>query len=513
MTVSVLPRRDELRVRPGRLFIDGSWAQASDGGTWRHVHPATNEEVTTIAIGTPSDVDRAVRAARRAFDDGPWPRLKARERKRLLQPLVALLHDHSDELSRVQTLDNGMPISFSRSYRVSGQFAADVFDHYLGWIDKLTGQTYPEFTDDNALQYLSFRRPVGVVAAVTPWNGPLLQIPNKVAPALAAGNTVVLKPSEYASLTALRLAELAEQLDLPAGVFNVVTGPGSSTGEALVSHASVDKITFTGSRAVGEHIMSTSGKTMKRVTMELGGKSPSLVFPDAPGIAAAGRVVMGNLAFGLSGQVCSSQTRALVHRSVLDEFLDATRRVAESVRFGDPFDPATTSAPLINRAQLQKVMSYIDDGRTAGATLLFGGDRPQSDRLTAGNWVNPTLFTDVDNKMAIAQEEIFGPVLAVIAFDDEDEAVRMANDSRYGLSSGLYTRDAARAFRISRALRSGTVGVNGYSYMPNSPFGGFKESGLGREGGWAALEHYTELQTVMFNLDAQPTPAEPSPQE
>ena len=498
MTMSILRQRDALRVEAGRLYVGGEWVPGDSGGTWTHVHSATNEEVTTIVDASAGDVDRAVIAARRAFDDGPWPRLKARERKRLLQPIVDLLYEHSDELSRTQTLDNGMPMSFSGSYRVSGRFAGDVFDHYLGWIDKLGGETFPQYTEAVELQFMSFREPVGVVAAITPWNAPLLQIPNKLAPALAAGCTVVLKPSEYASLTAVKLFELLAELDLPAGVVNLVTGTGTTAGETLINHPGVDKITFTGSRAVGEHILSVSGRGIKRVTLELGGKSPSLVFPDGDA-EQAGRAVMSGISLGLSGQVCSSQTRALVHNAVYDDFLRGVHEVADTVRFGDPFDLETTSAPMINQRQLAKVMDFIERGTDEGAQLIRGGDRPDG-TLRQGNWVNPTVFADVDNRMAIAREEIFGPVLAVIPFAEEEDAIRIANDSPYGLSAGIYTRDTARAFRVGRALRAGTVGVNGYSFLPNSPFGGYKASGIGREGGFAALEAFTEVKTMMFAL-------------
>lgn len=499
MTLSVLPYRDRLGVRPGRVYIDGAWSDAHDGATWTHVHPATNEEVTTIAAVGEPDVARAVAAARRAFDEGPWPRLKARERKRLLQPLVESIYAHADELTMLQTLDNGLPTAFGSSYRVSGEFCADVFDHYFGWIDKISGEVFPQFSEEVPLQFTTFREPVGVVAGIQPWNAPLLQFPQKVAPALATGCCVISKPSEYASLTILRLAELIAELDLPPGVFNVVTGTGTGAGEPLITHPGIDKVSFTGSRAVGQHILRTSAATLKRVTLELGGKSPGIVFPDAPSLEAAADGIAGPVYYGLSGQVCSAQTRALVHHSIYDEFLDQLAMRARAVRHGDPFDPATTSGPMINKPQVQKVNDFISRGVDQGGRLVFGGDRPGGE-LADGNWVNPTLIVDVEHGNDIVREEVFGPVLVAIPFQDEAEAIAVANATDYGLAAGLYTRDIARAHRVTRALRAGAVGVNGYSFMPNSPFGGFKTSGLGREGGRASIDAFTEVKTMITNL-------------
>jgi len=500
MAISVLPYAQELNLAPGRLHIDGAWVEASDGATWTHRSPATNEQLTTWAVASAADVDRAVRAARRAFDEGPWPHMKARERKRLLQPLVGLLEEHADKLNRLQVLDNGMPLSMSSSYGADAMMAADRIDHHVGWIDKLTGHTYPVYTDAQPMQMLTLMEPVGVVAGILPWNAPLMQSCGKIGPALAAGCTLVLKPSEWAPLTVIRIAQLIEQLELPPGVFNLVLG-GPETGEALITHPGVDKVNFTGSRAVGEHILGASGKGIKRVSLELGGKSPSLVFADAD-LEHAATATMAQVTMGLSGQVCSATTRALVERSVYDRFLEIAAGAAERVRYGDPFDLATTSAPLINARQLEKVMGYIERGREEGGRLVLGGDRPNGE-LAAGNWVNPTLFADVAHDMTIAREEIFGPVLSVIPVDDEVQAVRIANDSPYGLSAGVFTDNVERGMRVARALRSGTVGINGYGFFPNSPFGGYKASGLGREAARDAMDAVMEVKTVMIGLEGR----------
>ena len=497
MAITVLPQRDELRVGEGRLFMDGAWVDGS-GDIWTHVNPATNEDIVRLQTASAKDVDRAVHAARRAFDEGPWPAMKARDRKQLMQRLVAVMYEHADELNRLQSLDNGLPITFSSMYQVSSEFAADIFDYHAGWIDKLTGETYPPYAGSD-MQVLSVREPVGVVAAIIPWNAPLFLFAQKVAPALATGCTVVVKPSEFASLGVLRLAELMEQVGLPSGVFNVVTGTGPVTGEALITHPAVDKITFTGSRAVGEHILEVSGKGIKRVSLELGGKSASLNFADAPSIDLAAMTAMGMVSFGLSGQGCVCQTRALVDSSIYDEFVTTAASMAAMITFGDPFLADTTSGPIINKRQLDKVMGYIQKGQEQGARLVCGGDRPTGD-LAPGNWVNPTLFADVDNQMTIAREEIFGPVLSVIPFKDEDEAIRIANDSPYGLGAGVYTSNVSRALRLAKRVRAGTVGINDYGVMPNIPFGGYKASGLGREGAREGIETFTEVKTIMIGL-------------
>jgi len=502
MAMSVLGERDRLGVKPGRLYVDGGWVDASDGGTWEQVNPATNEVVTTFAVGTAEDVDRAVRAARRAFDEGPWPRLHAKDRKAILQRLVTLITDHGEELNLLQTLENGMPVAFSSLSVVSSAMAAGIFDHHAGWIDKICGATYPSYEaapTGAEVQVMSFREPVGVVAAVIPWNAPMMLFAHKVAPALATGCTVVLKPSEYAVLTSLRLTELIEEAGVPPGVFNLVPGPGAPTGEALITHPGVDKVTFTGSRAVGSRILAASGDGIKRVTLELGGKSPSIVFDDASSVAGAAMVAMGMVSMGVSGQGCVCQTRSLVQRSVYDEFLEAAAGLTGMVTFGDPFDPATTSGAIINQRQLDRVLGFIERAPAEGARLVAGGDRPGGD-LARGNFVNPTLFADVDNSMSVARDEVFGPVLVAMPFDDEDEAIRIANDTEYGLGAGVYTTDIARAFRVARAVRAGTIGINEYTVMPNTPFGGFKSSGLGREGGWGSIEAFTEVKSVIVGL-------------
>ena len=498
MGLSVLGHRDELGVKPGRLYIDGTWRDGTTDASWTHVHPASNEEVTTFATAVAPDVDTAVVAARRAFDESGWTSWKAKDRKRLLQRIANSIEQHTDELDRLQTLDNGMPVSFSSIYQVSARMAADLFDYHAGWVDRISGETLPQYTGSDMFT-MTLREPVGVVAAIIPWNAPLMLFAQKVAPALAAGCTVVLKPSEYASLTSFRLTELLEQAGVPAGVFNLVAGEGTVTGEALVTHPQIDKVTFTGSRAVGKRIMAAAAENIARVSLELGGKSPNIVFPDIADKDMTAAALMGMVSMGLSGQGCVCHTRALVHESIYDEMVDKCSTMAAMCVLGDPFDAATTSGPLINQRQVDRVTGYIAKGADEGARLVVGGDRPNGD-LATGNFVNPTLFADVDNSMAIARDEIFGPVLAVIPFKDEEQAIRLANDTDYGLGASVQTTDVKRAIRVAKAVRSGTFGINGFTVMPNAPFGGYKTSGLGREGGREGLDAFLETKTITIGL-------------
>jgi len=498
MCDTVMSVRDRLNVRPGRLFTGGRWLDW-DGERFEQLHPSNNEVMTSFAEAGQRGVDEAVAAARKAFDDGPWPKMPAQNRKRILQRLIERIYAAEETIAQLQTLDNGIPYTFSRTSRVSAKAAADIFDHFAGWTDKITGDTYPRFTDASNMRYLSYREPVGVVAAILAWNGPLLMFANKVGAALACGCTVVVKPSEYANLAVMKLAQILAESDLPPGVFNLVTGTGA-TGAALAAHPGIDKVTFTGSAATGESIVRVSGANMKRLSLELGGKSAALVFPDARSVPGAAASLMSLCSTFLSGQVCSTPSRAVVHRSIVDEFVHHATEQVKKVRFGNPFDPATTSAPIISKRQVDRILGYVESGRRQGATLVVGGDKAGGE-LSGGNWINPALFTDVDNRMRIAREEIFGPVLCVIPFETEDEAIRIANDSEYGLAGCIYTNDIDRAFRVAGAIRSGSIGINGYASIPNAPMGGVKRSGLGREGGWPSIEAFTELKTVSFNLD------------
>ncbi len=413
----------------------------------------------------------------------------------MLRRIADLVREHGDELLKLQALDNSVPLTFGGVYGMSSAMVADVFDHHAGWVDKLAGETLPPYQGGDHL-VMTLREPVGVVGAIVPWNAPLLLTAQKLAPALAAGCTIVLKPSEYATFSVLRLVRLVEEAGVPAGVINVVTGPGEPTGDALINHPMVSKLSFTGSRAVGRRIIEASANGFKRVSLELGGKSPALVFADAD-VSSAAMITMGTVTLGLSGQVCLAQTRALVHRDVADEFLATSEMIAGMVSYGNPFDPAVTSSPLINTRQLDRVLGLIAKGKAEGARLVSGGTRGEGE-LAAGNFVAPTLFTDVTNDMTIAREEIFGPVLSVIPFSDEEEAVRIANDTEYGLAATVWTSDVKRAMRMTKAIRAGTVGINGYQLEPNAAFGGYGQSGIGREGGRPSIEAYTELKTVML---------------
>ncbi len=395
MTISVLEHRDRLGVAAGRLLIDGQWREGQ-AGTWTQVHPATNEEVTTIAVASAADVDAAVVAARRAFDEGGWATMKAKDRQRILLRIADLFAEHGHEIDELQTLDNGIPVGFSAIYQLSSQIAVDVFTYQAGWIDKIAGDTLPPYTGNDFFTF-TLKEPVGVVAAIIPWNAPVMLFAQKVAPALAAGCTVVLKPSEFASLTSIRMAELCQEAGLPDGVLNLVTGPPDPTGEALITHPGVEKITFTGSRAVGTRMAEAASTRIARVSLELGGKSPNLIFDDVD-VSAVAMGAMGMVSMGLSGQGCVCHTRALVQDTIYDDFVAAAADFAGATTYGDPFDAGTTSAALINQRQLDRVTGYIEKGQAEGATLVCGGDRPGGD-LAPGNFVNPTLFAGATNEM------------------------------------------------------------------------------------------------------------------
>jgi aldehyde dehydrogenase (NAD+) len=475
------------------LLINNEWRPASSGETMDVVNPATEEVIAAVASADASDVDAAVTAARAALA-GPWGSLSARERGRLVRKLADRLLERVDEVSRLETLHNGKPITESRNIEIPA--AAECFEYYAGWADKVMGETIP--VKGNYLTY-TLREPLGVIAAIVPWNFPLLLAAWKVAPALACGNTVILKPASQTPLTALALGEIAVEVGLPPGVLNVVTGPGSKVGQAIVEHPGIDKIAFTGDTSTGKAIMRSAADTLKRITLELGGKSPNIVLADAD-IDAAIRGATIGIFYG-KGEVCAAGSRLLVDRSIRDEFIDKlTVRVKKMVP-GDPMDPKTRFGAIASRKQLETVLRYIASGKQEGATLVAGGER--TDIGTGkGYFVQPTVFADVAPEMTIAREEIFGPVLAAIDFADLDEAIARANDTPYGLAAGIGTRDIKKAHYVARKVQAGTVWVNTYNiYDTAAPFGGYKQSGFGREMSAHALEHYTQIKSVWVDLN------------
>ncbi len=476
-----------------QLFINNEWLPAASGRTMEVVNPATEAVIATVASAGAEDVERAVVAARAALD-GPWSKLSARERGRLVRRLGDRLMERADEVARLETQHNGKPISESRHIEIPA--AAECLEYFGGWADKVMGETIP--VKGNHLTY-TLREPVGVVAAIVPWNFPLLLAAWKVAPALACGNTVILKPASQTPLTALALGEIALEVGLPPGVLNVVTGPGSSLGQALVEHPGVDKIAFTGDTATGKAIMRSAADTLKKITLELGGKSPNIVLADAD-IDAALRGASIGIFYG-KGEVCAAGSRLLVDRAIKDEFIDKLAARAKKIVPGDPLDPKTRFGAVSSKKQLETVLRYIEAGKSEGAALVAGGAR--TDIGTGkGYFVQPTVFADVTPAMTIAREEIFGPVLAAIEFADLDEAIARANDSNYGLAAGVWTRDVKKAHYVARKLQAGTVWVNTYNvYDTAAPFGGYKQSGFGREMSAHALEHYTQVKSVWVDLN------------
>src|SRR6185503_11841468 len=480
-------------VEQKKLLINNEWRDASGGKTMEVVNPATEEVCATVASATRDDVDTAVQAARAALN-GPWGKMSARERGRLVSRLADRLMERADEVSRLETLHNGKPIFESRQIEIPA--AAECFEYYAGWADKIMGETIP--VKGNYLTY-TLREPLGVVAAIVPWNFPLLLAAWKVAPALACGNTVVLKPASQTPLTAIALGEIAVEVGLPAGVLNVITGPGSSVGQAIVEHPGIDKIAFTGDTSTGKAIMRAAADTLKKITLELGGKSPNIVLPDAD-IDAALRGATTGIFYG-KGEVCAAGSRLLVAKEIKDEFVAKLAARTKKMVAGDPLDPKTRYGSLASKRQLDTVMRYVDIAQKEGASLVAGGAR--ADIGTGkGYFYQPTVFDNVTPEMTIARDEIFGPVLATIEFADLDEAIARANDSQYGLAAAVWTRDVKKAHYVARKLQAGTVWINTYNvYDTAAPFGGYKASGFGREMSAHALEHYTQVKSVWVDLN------------
>ena len=481
------------RQAPDRLFIGGEWVDAADGATFPTFNPSTGEELAQVAEAKQADVDEAVAAARAAFRDPAWRRMSAADRGALLWRIGDMLEARSDELIRIEVLNNGKPI---REAKFDLQEAIDAFRDYAGWTTKIEGQTIPVRGD--VLNY-TLREPIGVVAAIIPWNFPLEMAAWKVAPALACGNTVVLKPAEQTPLSALELASIATTCGLPPGVLNVLPGYGETAGAALVRHPDVDKIAFTGSTAVGKVIMREAADTLKRVSLELGGKSPNVVLADAD-LEAAARGAFTAIFFN-AGQTCTAGSRLLVHESVKQELIERIVERAGKMRPGEALDPKRRMGPLISEEQMRRVLGYVERGRSEGAELLVGGGRLPYEGEERGWWMAPTVFDGVKPEMAIAQEEIFGPVLAVLGFGDEEEAISLANRTIYGLAAAVWTKDVKKAHRFAREVEAGTVWINTYHPLDAaSPFGGYKQSGYGRELGAAALDLYTQVKSVWVDL-------------
>jgi phenylacetaldehyde dehydrogenase len=484
-----------LKGQPKKLFIGGRWTDAASGKTFESLDPATGEVLARVAEAGAEDVDRAVAAARRSFDSGVWRDLPPAERAKALWKIGDMIEERATEFAQLETLDNGMPINDALLFHAP--LAAATFRYYAGWVTKLDGATQQVSLPGRYLSY-TLREPVGVVGQIIPWNFPLLMAAWKLAPALACGNSVVLKPSEETPLSALLLAELMQQAEVPDGVVNVVPGFGETAGARLASHPDVDKIAFTGSTEVGKLITKASAESnLKRVSLELGGKSPNIIFSDAD----LGRAVSGAF-FGIffnQGQVCSAGSRLFVQEKVYDQALEELLKTVRETRIGPGIDPITQMGPLVSKTQMERVLGYITVGSREGARMIAGGGRPEG--LDGGYFVEPTVFADVDGKMRIAREEIFGPVVSAIPFADEDDLVAKANSTIYGLVAGVWTRDVARAHRVAHALKAGTVYVNCYHIVdPVTPWGGFKQSGWGRELGPYALDLYTELKNVIVDI-------------
>jgi aldehyde dehydrogenase (NAD+) len=490
--VSTLSVPPEVHLTPSvtQLLINNRWVPSESGKTFATINPSTGEEICQVAEADAVDIDKAVKAARAAFE-GPWRKMHASERGRLLYRLADLIEANADELARLETLDNGKPLSIAKAVDVAKTVAC--YRYFAGWADKVQGKTIPI---DGEFFCYTRHEPIGVVGQIIPWNYPMLMQSWKLAPALATGNTVVMKPAEQTPLSALRIGELLLEAGYPEGVVNILPGFGPTAGAALARHMDVDKVAFTGSTEVGRLIMTAAAQSnLKRVTLELGGKSPNIIFADTDLDAAVEGAHMG--IFVNQGQSCCAGSRVFVEEKIYQQFVEKSVARAAKRRVGDPLDPTTDQGPQVDQSQFDRIMGYIESGRTEGATLACGGERVGN----RGYFIRPTVFADVQDDMTIAQEEIFGPVMSVIAFKDVDEVIARANKTDYGLAAGVWTNDIKKAHAVANGVRAGTVWVNCYHVLDTrAPFGGFKQSGMGRELGEYALHEYTEVKTVTLKL-------------